>query len=123
MNIPLDAFSSKVNINCTIVGEPPNGRGLCCNFRAAHVSISGQDPSCTIVGASVSSAMMDCGIHAREYSVPRICVLTEVYGTDDLVHGLLLKNIGENAERIGSGYGSPLHVKAMELQWQELRLI
>ena len=122
MNIPFDAFS-KVNIDCTIVGEPPDGRVLCCNARAAHVSISGQGPICTIVGASVSSVMMDCGINAREYSVPRICVLMEVYRTDDLIHGLLLKKIGESYERIGSGFGSLPHVEAMRLQWQELRLI
>ena len=122
MNIPLDAFS-KMNTNCTIVGEPPDGRVLCCNARAALVSISGHGPICTIVGASVSSVMMDCGINAREYSVPVICTLMEVYRTDDLIHGLLLKKVGENYERIGSGFGSLLHVDAMELQWQELRLI
>ena len=122
MNIPLNTFS-KVNTNCTIVGEPPDGRVLCCNARAAHVSISGQGPICTIVGASVSSVMMDCGINAMDYSVPRICMLMEVYRTDDLIHGLLLKKVGENYERIGSGFGSLLHVEAMRLQWQELRLI
>ena len=122
MNIPLDAFS-KVNISCTIVGEPPDGRVLCCNARAAHVSISGQGPICTIVGASVSSVMMDCGMNAREYSLPRICVLMEVYRAEDLIHGLLLKKIDEKYERIGSGFGSVLHVEAMGLQWQELRLI
>ena len=122
MNIPLDALS-KANINCAIVGEPPDGRVLCCNARAAHVSISGQGPICTIVGDSVSSVMMDCGINATEYSVPRVCVLMEVYRTDDLIHGLLLKKVGEEYERIGSGFGSLLHVEAMGLQRQELRLI
>ena len=122
MNIPLDALS-KVSINCTIVEEPPDGRVLCCNARAVHVSVSGQGPICTIVGDSVSSVMMDCGINATEYSVPRICVLMEVYRTDDMIHGLLLKKIGENYERIGSGFGSLLHVEALGLQWQELRLI
>ena len=122
MNIPIDVLS-KVDINCNIVGAPPDGRVLCCNARVAHVSISGQGPICTIVGASVSSLMMDCGINDMKYSVPRTCVLMEVYRLDNLVHGLLLKKIGENYERIGSGFGSLLHVEAMGLQWQELRLI
>ena len=122
MNIPLDVLS-KVDINCTVVREPPDGRVLCCNARVADVSISGQGPICTIVGTSVSSVMMDCGIHAGVYSVPKMCVLMEVYRTDDLIYGLLLKKIGENYERIGSGFGSVLHVEAVGLQWQELRLI
>ena len=122
MNFPLDALSN-ANFNCTVTEEPPEGRALCCNARVAHVSISGQGPICTIVGASVSSVMMDCGINAGEYSVPQICILMEVFRTDDRIHGLFLKKIDEDYERIGSGYGDLLHVEAMGLQWQELRLI
>ena len=122
MNFPLDAFS-KANTKCTIVEEPPDGRVLCCNARAAHVSVYGQGPICAIVGASVSSVMMDCGMYDSDYSVPRICILMEVSRINDLIHGLLLKKVGENYERIGSGYCNLLHVESTGLQWQELRLI
>ena len=121
MNFPLDA-SSKASYICTVTEDPLDVRVLNCNARTAHVGISSQGPIGSIVGASVSSIVMDCGMNAGPDSLPQACTLIEVCRIDDTIHGLLVERRGETYERIGSGFVKLSDLEAARFEWQELRL-
>ena len=122
MNFPLDA-REKASYTCTVTEEPLHGRALNCNARTARVGISGQGPICSIVGASVSSVMMDCGMNPGPNFPPQVCTLMEVCRIDDTIQGLLVERRGEVYERIGSGFVKFSDSEAAQLEWQEFRLI
>ena len=121
MFLPFDALST-AHYTCTVTEEPPLGRVLECNARTADVGIEGQAPFCSLVGASVSSFMIDCGIYAGESRSPQVCTLMEVCRIGDKTYGLLVERRGDAYERIGSGFAKTSDLEAAGLEWQKLRL-
>ncbi|KAK3171291.1 hypothetical protein OEA41_003375 [Lepraria neglecta] len=121
MNLPLGA-TSKASYTCAVIEEPSHDCILKCNARTVRVGIAGQAPICSIVGASVSSFMMDCGITTGPGCLPEACTLMEICRADDMIHCLLLEQRGEIDERIGSGFAKASDLEAAGLQWQEVML-
>ena len=121
MNFSLEP-SSTAQYTCTVTVEPPDGLVLACNARTAYVGVSGLAGIWSIVGASNSSIMMDCGVYAGADLPSQAFIMMEVFRMEGNIHGLLLEQKGYMYERVGSGYVSCSDLEDAGLEWQKLRL-